>query len=53
MPECFYRASIVFKKMDSRQKHAGMTEIGIEAIRHVINNLNNLTPLSKKCAEHY
>ncbi|MBN2091569.1 hypothetical protein JW964_18290 [candidate division KSB1 bacterium] len=28
MPECFYRASIISEKMDSRQKHAGMTVIG-------------------------
>jgi hypothetical protein len=28
MPECFYRASIVSEKMDSRQKHARMTIIG-------------------------
>ncbi|MBN2092185.1 hypothetical protein JW964_21375 [candidate division KSB1 bacterium] len=28
MPECVNRASIVSEKMDSRQKHAGMTVIG-------------------------
>jgi len=37
MPECFYRASIVSAKMDSRQKHAGMTVIGTEAIWHLIH----------------
>jgi hypothetical protein len=45
MPECFYRASMILCKIDSRQtctrmllpsKHAGMTELGIEAIEHLI-----------------
>ncbi len=42
MPECFYRASIVSEKMDSRQKHAGMTEIDTEVIWHLIYNLINV-----------
>jgi hypothetical protein len=46
MPECLldknirvqvYRASVVSEKMDSRQKHAGMTVIYSERRRHLIH----------------
>jgi len=32
MPECFYRPSIVSLKLDSRQKHTGMTVIVTEIL---------------------
>jgi hypothetical protein len=40
MPECFYRASIVSLKLDTRQKHAGMTVIAIEVSWYLIHEFN-------------